>query len=177
MRASIVGAARRVRNSSAVTLCALSAALVAQVPPERELVTRAHVVGNSAEVRQMIKEGASQHRTTLGDHRRTAEYGKVPPACGLRVRQKFADFCMTELNIGLTPCEASEHDVNCSTEYLTPRSERVYWRLRYHHTPDQASLELQALSRADGGRTTEVVSTKTLDKLYQQLLKVSQCTN
>jgi hypothetical protein len=134
-------------------------------------------VGNSAEVRQLIKEGTSQHRATLGDHRRTAEYGKVPPACGLRVRQTFADFSMTELKIGLTPCRASDQDVNCSTEYLDPRSERIYWRLRYRHTPDQASLELQALSRSESGRATELSSTRTLDKLYQQLLKVSQCTN
>ena len=182
MQISSRRSARRFLRLAALTILSGSAANAAGQAPEttgQEAVVarRAYFVGTSEEVRSKVKAQAAGHQPDRGNDREIADYDRAPPACGVRLHQAFAGYCVRELKVALAPCISGEDHALCSTDYLTPRTEKVYWRLQYHRVSDQASLELVAVRRGEMGRPVPsiVAEGEKFEELFDLLQRTSRC--
>ncbi|MET0120157.1 MAG: hypothetical protein ABW124_03845 [Candidatus Thiodiazotropha sp. 6PLUC9] len=156
----------------------MSAQSIDSMADDETLVAhRAYFVGTSDEIREMAKKQSYGHTSVpYENHSELVEVRKPPPACGPNIQSAFADFCVSRLNVGLAPCQTNKTRVFCSTGYLQPESERVYWRLKYRHHAEQLSLELDVLKRHSSGRLQPTIVTgDLLQELYELLIITTRC--
>jgi hypothetical protein len=140
------------------------------------IARRAYFVGTTETVRDKVLNQSVGHTRQIGSDQEQAELRRPPPACGADVQRVFTDFCANRLKVALAPCDSSATLVLCSTDYLKPTAERTFWRLRYRHRDDEASLELEVLRRSRSGRVEPAIDrTNELEELFERLLIASRC--
>lgn len=143
------------------------------------LTSRTYIIGTTPDVKRLVKSASKGHHVTLSNRSSEVEYGAPPQACGIQLHKTFVDYCVVRYHLAMTPCEVSNERVRCSTDYLEPRDEKVYWRLRYDRQSQQSSLELQTLQRTTTGRVQEVTNknAKIFEELFELMLRTSRCEN